>query len=100
MSLIHPFIDSLSDPLVKIALRRRNIPMVGNCAFSHKIDYITIVLEILKLEGHKNRITGSRVAAILLNGWIFPIGRSGEYGWWKVCYQRGLPRLVLPSYQS
>ena len=30
---------------------------------------------------------------ILLNGWIFPIGQIGEASWWKVCYQRGLPRL-------
>ena len=45
--------------------------MVGNGAFSHKIDYITIFKEILNLQGHQNRITGSRVTAILLNGWIF-----------------------------
>ena len=55
--------------------------MVGNCAFSHKIDYITISLEILNLEGHQYRITVSRVTAILMNGWIFPIGKSGEASW-------------------
>ena len=48
--------------------------MVKDGAFSHKIDYVTIFLEILNLEGHPNRITGSRVTAILLNGWILPIG--------------------------
>ena len=32
--------------------------------------------------------------AILLNKWIFPIGQSGEASRWRVCYQRGLPRLV------
>ena len=31
-------------------------------------------MEILNLEGHLNCITGSRVTAILLNGWILPIG--------------------------
>ena len=41
---------------------------------SHKIDYVTIFWEILNLEGHLNRITGSRVTAILMNGWILPIG--------------------------
>ena len=61
--------------------------MVGNGAFSHKIDYITIFLEILNLEGHQNLITGSRVTTILLNGWIFPIGQSGEASRWRVCYQ-------------
>ena len=29
---------------------------------------------LVNLEGHQNRITGSRVTAILLNGWILPIG--------------------------
>ena len=37
-------------------------------------DNVTIFLEILKLEGHQNPITGSRVTAILLNGWILLIG--------------------------
>ena len=45
--------------------------MARNGAFSHKIDYITNFLEILNLEGHQNRITGSRVMAILLKGWVF-----------------------------
>ena len=30
--------------------------------------------EILNPEGHPNCITGSKVTAILLNGWILPIG--------------------------
>ena len=29
---------------------------------------------MLNLEGHPNRITGSKVTAIFLNGWILPIG--------------------------
>ena len=29
--------------------------------------------------------------------WIFPIGQGGEASWWRVCYQRGLPRLVLET---
>ena len=48
--------------------------MVRNGAFGHKIDYLTIFLEILNLEGHQNRITGSGVTAILLNEWILTIG--------------------------
>ena len=85
----------MSDPFPPTALRHRHAPMVGNGALSHKIDYITIFWEILNLEGHQNCITGSRVTAILLNGWIFPIGQSGEASRWRVCYQRGLTRLVL-----
>ena len=42
--------------------------MVEDVVFSHKIDYVTIP------EGHPNRITGSKVTAILLNEWILPIG--------------------------
>ena len=48
--------------------------MVEDGNFSHKIDYVTIFQEILNLEGHPNRITGSKVMAILLNWWILPIG--------------------------
>ena len=44
--------------------------MVEDGAFSHKIDYVII----LNLEGHPNRIPGSKVTAILLNDWILPIG--------------------------
>ena len=49
--------------------------MVKVVAFSHKIDNITFFLEkILNLKGHPNRITGSKVMAIFLNGWILLIG--------------------------
>ena len=62
--------------------------MVEDCAFSHKIYYFAI----LNLEGHPNRITGSRVTAILLNGWILPTcGASAVEG----LRSTGLPRLVL-----
>ena len=37
--------------------------MVEDGAFSHKIDYVTIFLEFLILEGHLNYITGSKVTA-------------------------------------
>ena len=52
--------------------------MVGDGAFSHKRDYVTIFLEILNLKGHPNCITGSKVTAILLNGWIWPIGGASS----------------------
>ena len=46
--------------------------MVEDGAFSHKKKtMLQFFLEILNLEGHPNRTTGSRV---LLNGWILPIG--------------------------
>ena len=42
-------------------------------AFNHKIDYNSVFQEILNPEVHSNRIAGSKVTAILLNGWILPI---------------------------
>ena len=42
-------------------------PKVEDGAFSNKIDYVIIFEEILNLEGHPNRITGSKDTAILLN---------------------------------
>ena len=48
--------------------------MVEDGAFSHKIDYVIIFTEILN--PNPNCITGSKVWAILLNGWIFPIGEA------------------------
>ena len=62
--------------------------MVGDGAFSPKIYYITIFLKIINLEGHQNCYTGSRPAAI--GGFCLLV----ELRRWRVCYQRGLPRLV------
>ena len=36
-----------------------------NGAFSQKVDFVTIFKEILNLEEHQNRISGSKVTAIL-----------------------------------
>ena len=38
------------------------------------IKYVSFFKEILNLEEHLNRTTGSRFTSILLNGWILPIG--------------------------
>ena len=59
---------------MEIYLQHCHALMVEDGAFSHKIDYVTICLEILNLKGHSNCINGSRVTVILLNGWILPIG--------------------------
>ena len=58
---------------MKISLRRRHALTVADGAFSNKIDYVTIFKEILNPEGHPNRITGSKVTAILLNGGFCPL---------------------------
>ena len=66
---------------MKISLRRRHAQMVGGGAFRHKIDS----------KGHANCITGSEVKAILLNGWILPIGGASAV---EGLQSTGLPRLV------
>ena len=57
--------------------------MVKDGAFSHKIDYISICLEILNLEGHLNRFIGSKVTAILVNRGIL---HSGGAASGRACY--------------
>ena len=76
---------------MKISLRRRHGLTVADGAFSQKIDHVIIFQEILNPKGHPNRITGSKVTAILLKGWILPIGGASS-GRVCVCSLRG--RLV------
>ena len=68
----------MSNPLVKISLRRRQAQTVQNGASSHKTNkqanFIDIFSENLNLESHQNRCIGSKVTAILLNEWILPTG--------------------------
>ena len=59
---------------VKVSWQRCHTLIGCGWAFSHKITYVTMFLKILNLEGHPNCITGSKAMAILLNGWILPIG--------------------------
>ena len=63
---------------MKISLQRRHALTIADGSFSHKLDYSTIFLEILNPEGHQNRINGLKVTAILLNGWILPIGGASS----------------------
>ena len=63
--------------------------MVDDGAFSHKIDQVT--MEILNLRGHPNRKPGSRITAILLNGWILPVGGASAVDGLR---SMKLPRLV------
>ena len=62
----------MTQPLVNIYLRRRHAQTGKHGASSHKTYYIDIFSEILNLEGHQNRCIGSKVTAILMNGWILP----------------------------
>ena len=68
--------------------------VVGDGTFSHKIDCFRKIKEILNLRGHQNCITGSRVTAILLNGWTLPIGEAASG---RVCACSLRSRLVSVS---
>ena len=72
--VINSFIHSLSQPFPPTALRRRHAQTVRDRCFSDNIDYVVVIKNFLNLEGHQNPISGSKVTAILLKGWILPIG--------------------------
>ena len=61
----------IKSPLVKISLRRHHTLMVGDGAFSHKIDNFPIFEENLNLPRHLNRFIGSKVTASLMNGGFY-----------------------------
>ena len=91
------------------ALRRRHAQTVRASTSSYKIDCVIVIKNFLNPEGHQNPISGSKVTAISLKGWILPIGRvalgrvwacslhsrlvlqSGEARCWRVCCQWGYP---------
>ena len=58
---------------------------------SYKIDYLIVIKTFLNPEGYQNRISGLKVTAILLKGWILPIGESSAVDGLR---STGLPRLV------
>ena len=54
---------------VKISLQRRHAQTFRDCAFSHKIDYLNILIIFnINLEVHQDCFIGSQVMAILVNG--------------------------------
>ena len=81
----------MTDPLVKISLRRRHAQTIENGASSHNTNYIDLLSEILNLDGHQNCCIGYKVMAILLNGCILPTG-GASLG--KVCSCSLRSRLV------
>ena len=80
------FINSVSHPFSPTALRRRHAPTVRASTSGCKIDYVIVIKNFLNPEGHRNPFCGSKVTAILLEGWILPIGGASAV--------EGLPHLV------
>ena len=66
--------------------------MVRDSSSSYKIDYVIVTKNFLKSEGHQNYISGSKVTAILLKGWILPIGGAASG---RVCACSLRSRLVF-----
>ena len=56
--------------------------MVRDRSSNNKIKYVTGIKNVLNPKGHQNPISGSKGTAILLKGWIGPIGgvASGRVG--------------------
>ena len=48
--------------------------MVRDRSSNYKIDYIIAITNFLNPEGHQNPISGLKITAIFLKGWILPIG--------------------------
>ena len=82
--MIHPFPPT--------ALRHRHSQRVRDNTSSYKKDYVIVIKNFLNPEGHQNPISGSKVTAILLKGWILPNGGASAVDGLR---SRGLPRLVV-----
>ena len=78
----HSFINSVSEPFPPTALGRRHAQTVGDSSSRFKIDYVKVIKNFLNPEGHQNPISGSKVTAILLNGWIWLIGEASAGEEW------------------
>ena len=54
--------------------------------------HVILIKTFLNPEGHQNRISGSKVTAILVKGWILPIGGASSVDGLR---STGLSRLVF-----
>ena len=64
----------MSEPFPPTALRRHHTQTVRDSSSSYKIDYVIVIKNFLNPEGHQNSTSTLKVTAILLKGWILPIG--------------------------
>ena len=90
-SLVHWFSNGLWKYLVPTALRRRHAQTIRDSSSSYKTDYVIVIKNFLNPKGHQNPISGSIVTAILLKGWILPIGGASAV---EGLRSTGLSRLV------
>jgi hypothetical protein len=71
-------INSLSQPFPPPALWRRHALTLRDSTSSYKIDSVIVIMNFPHPKGHQNLISGSKVTAILLKGWILPIGGASS----------------------
>ena len=84
--IIKSFFWSFSSSMT---LRRRKSETIRNIAFTHKIDYVALVQDLLNLKVHLKSIIaiGSKVTEILLNAGILRIGGvASEWSCDQLCY--------------
>ena len=62
-------------PFPSTDLRCRHAQTVRDSTSRFKIDYVIMIKNFLNRKGHQNPFGGSKVTAILLTEWIWPIGR-------------------------
>ena len=65
---------------------------VRDSSSSYNIEYVIVIKNFQNFEGHQNPISGSEVRAILLKGWIWPIGGAASV---RVCACSLHSRLVI-----
>ena len=78
--VIHWLIRWFSQPFPPTAVRRRHAQTVRDSTY--KIDYVMVIKNSLNPKGHQNPISGSKVTAVLLKGYILPINGASSG---KVC---------------
>ena len=67
-------IQSVSEHFPPTALPRRNAQTVRDRSLSYRIDYFIVIKNFLNPQGHQNTVSGTKVMAFLLKGWVLPIG--------------------------
>ena len=83
----------MSEPFPPIALQRNHTQTVRDSFSSYKIDNVIVIKNFLDSKRHQNPISGSKVTAILLKGWILSIGGASAV---EGLQSTRLPRLVFP----
>ena len=92
----------MSQPFPPTALRRSHTQTIRDSTSSYKIDYVIVIKNFVNPKRHQNPISGSKVTAILMKRYIFPIANCllpiaksiGEVALERVCACSLRSRLV------